>query len=347
MCAPGPARGGRGAGAGDGVTKFTQGDIVGVGCMVDSCRTCAACRAGNEQYCEGEHGFLATYNGPLKPDGTNTFGGYATRIVVTEDFVVRIPAGLEPHAAAPLLCSAVTTYSPLKRYRIGPGQTVGIVGIGGLGHIAIAIAKALGAEVVAFTRTAAKKSDAVRLGASEAVLSTDSAEMKRRAGTFDYILSTIPEAHDVNPYLKLLKTDGRITLVGVLAPVPDVQNNLLAFKRLSFGGSLIGSVAETQEILDFCATHGIAPLTELIALERINEAFDNVVRGAVRYRYVIAHDPPPPAQRSRRRVRPRRNVPGGLTPPGPPSVGRRRALGWRVPGRSRRDRRGDAPQPGC
>jgi len=289
-CVPGHELVGRVTHAGEHVTKFAQGDLVGVGCMVDSCRQCRSCRAGEEQYCEGPHGFLATYNGPFKPDGSNTFGGYTTSVVVDQDFVLRIPEGMDAKAAAPLLCSGVTTYSPMKRYKIGNGDKVGIVGIGGLGHVAIQIAKARGAEVVAFTRSPDKIADAKRFGASDAIVSTDEKAMATYAGKLDFVLSTIPESHDVNPYVKLLKRDGRITLVGVLAPIETpVDNSVLAFERLSFGGSLIGSIAETQEILDFCAAHGIAPQVETIALEQINEAFENVVAAKVRYRYVIEH----------------------------------------------------------
>ncbi len=287
-CLPGHEIVGVVAQAGAHVSKFKTGDVVGVGCMIDSCRHCRACREGDEQYCEGPHSWLATYNGWMKPDGSNTFGGYSTNLVVSEDFVLRIPDALDRKLAAPLLCAGVTTYSPMKRYEIGNGDKVGIVGIGGLGHVAIQIAKALGADVVAFTRTPAKCEDALAFGASDAVVSTDEQAMAKYAGKLDFVLSTIPETHDVNPYVKLLKRDGRITLVGVLAPIETPVNNMqLAFQRLSFGGSLIGSIEETQEVLDFCAAHKIAPRVELIPIERINEAFDKVVKGEVRYRYVI------------------------------------------------------------
>ena len=284
-CVPGHEIVGRVTAVGGHTTKFQVGDIAGIGCMVGSCGHCEACRAGDEQYCE--NGFLATYNGPMQPDGSNTFGGYTNRIVVDEKFVLRVPAGMDPKATAPLLCSAVTVFSPMKHYGVRTGDKVGIVGIGGLGHVAIKIAAALGAEVVAFTRTPAKVADARRFGATDVVVSTDEEAMSAHAGSFDFILSTIPEPHDVNPYVKLLKRDSRITLVGVLAPLEAVDNSQLAFKRQSLGGSLIGSLAETQEILDFCAAHKIASEVELITIDRINEAFDNVVRGDVRYRYVI------------------------------------------------------------
>jgi uncharacterized zinc-type alcohol dehydrogenase-like protein len=285
-CVPGHEIVGRVTAVGDHVTKFAEGDLVGVGCMVDSCGHCTSCQAGNEQYCE--NGFLATYNGPFKPDGSNTYGGYSTSVVVTEAFVLRIPDGLDPKAAAPLLCAGVTTFSPLKHFKIGTGHKVGVAGIGGLGHVAIQIAKALGAEVVAFTRSPEKRDDALRFGASDVVISTDDEAMKRHAGTFDFVLSTIPTSHDVNPYAALLKLDGRLTMVGALEPLqPPINNGPIAFKRQSIGGSLIGSIEETQEILDFCAAHGIQAQVEVIPAERINEAFDNVVDCKARYRYVI------------------------------------------------------------
>ena len=284
-CVPGHEIVGRVTAVGEHTTKFHVGDLAAVGCMVSSCGHCEACRAGDEQYCH--NGFLATYNGPMQPDGSNTFGGYTNRIVVEEKFVLRVPDGLDPKSTAPLLCSAVTVFSPMKHFQIGSGDKVGIVGIGGLGHVAVKIAAALGAEVVAITRTAGKKADARRFGASDVIVSTDEDAMSRHAGTFDFILSTIPEPHDVNPYVKLLKRDSRMTLVGVLAPLDGVDNSQLAFKRQSLGGSLIGSLEETQEILDFCAAHQIASEVEVISIDRINEAFEKVVRGEVRYRYVI------------------------------------------------------------
>jgi uncharacterized zinc-type alcohol dehydrogenase-like protein len=288
-CVPGHEIVGRVTSVGRHVTKFAAGDLVGVGCMVDSCRHCEACRNGDENYCEGPHGFLATYNGWMNnPDGTNTFGGYSSAVVVNEDFVLRIPAGLEAKLAAPLLCSGVTTFSPLKHFKIGHGDTIGVAGIGGLGHVAIQIAKALGATVVALTRNPDKAADAKRFGASDVVVWTDGNAMKPYAGKLDFILSTIPTSHPLDPFLALLKRDGRMTICGALEPMKDGYNNgPAAFHRISLGGSLIGSIEETQAILDLCAAHGIAPEIELIDADRINEAFDNIVDCKVRYRYVI------------------------------------------------------------
>ncbi len=287
-CLPGHEIVGHVAQTGEHVTKFKRGDAVGVGCMVDSCRSCAACQAGLEQYCEGPHGFLATYNGPFKADGSNTFGGYARNVVVREDFVLRIPEALDLASAAPLLCSGVTTFSPLRHWKIGAGHRVAIAGIGGLGHVAIQIAKALGAEVVAVTTSPQKADDAKRFGASEVIVSTDDAAMERNARSFDYLLSTIPEPHDINPYVKLLKRDGVMTIVGMLVPMAaPVETGDIAFARRSISGSLIGGIAETQEILDFCAEHNIRSQVEPIRLDEINGAFDRVVDKTVRYRYVI------------------------------------------------------------
>jgi uncharacterized zinc-type alcohol dehydrogenase-like protein len=287
-CLPGHEIVGHVTQAGEHVTKFKVGDAVGVGCMVDSCRNCTACQAGLEQYCEGPHGFLATYNGPFKADGSNTFGGYSTNVVVNEDFVLRIPEGMDLASTAPLLCSGVTTFSPLRHWKIGAGHKVAIVGIGGLGHVAIQIAKALGAEVVAVTTSPEKTEDAKHFGASDVIVSTDHAAMAKHARSFDYLLSTIPDPHDINPYVQLLKRDGIMTIVGMLAPMAaPIATGEIAFARRSVSGSLIGGIAETQEILDFCSEHGIRSHVQPIRLEEINDAFDRVVKKQVRYRFVI------------------------------------------------------------
>jgi uncharacterized zinc-type alcohol dehydrogenase-like protein len=284
-CLPGHEIIGRVVKTGSGVGKFKNGDIVGVGCMIDSCRECASCQEGLEQYCE--KGFLATYNGPFKPDGSNTFGGYSSNIVVNEDFVLRIPPNLKLSSVAPLLCAGVTTYSPLKHWNVKKGEKVGIVGLGGLGHVAVKLAHAMGAEVTVFTTSPEKKEDALRFGASQVVLSTDAAEMKKHEEKYSFILNTIPEKHEVDPYVKTLNRDGVMTMVGVLTSQPGWDHGQIAFKRRSLSGSLIGGIKETQEVLDFCSKHQIVPECEMIAMSEINKAFERMENGEVKYRFVI------------------------------------------------------------
>ena len=287
-CLPGHEICGRVSKVGNGVSKFREGDLVGVGCMIDSCSSCEACKQGLEQYCEGPKGWTATYNGPQIPDGSNTFGGYSNTIVVRQDFVLRIPDAIKPELAASILCAGVTTFSPLRHWKVGRGQTIGVVGLGGLGHMATKLARALGAEVVAFTRTPEKLEEARNLGASDAVLSTDKAAMGRHASSLDFVLSTIPEPHDVNPYLPLLKRDGHLVIVGLLAPFAAPVNSMqLVSRRRQIGGSLIGGIPETQEVLDFCAAHGIAPEIQIIPIDKINDAYDGMQDSEVRFRYVI------------------------------------------------------------
>lgn len=301
-CMPGHEIVGRVAKVGDGVTRFKAGDVVGVGCMIDSCRACEPCREGDEQYCEGPNSWLATYNGPMVPgamavDGKNTyghdntFGGYSNVIVVREEFVLTIPEGLDPAAAAPILCAGVTTYSPLKHWGVQAGDKVGVVGLGGLGHMAVKLARAMGAEVTVFTTSEDKESAAKSLGATEVVLEKDAKKQSKQllpfAGTFDFILSTIPEKHDVNPFIVLLKRDKTLCVVGALEPMAGVNNQPVAFHRRSVAGSLIGSLAETQEVLEFCAQHGIAPDIEIIPIQDINKAYKAIEDGDVRFRYVI------------------------------------------------------------
>ena len=285
-CLPGHEIVGRVARTGAAVTRFKAGDMVGVGCMVDSCGHCESCTEGLENYCE--NGFLATYNGPFKPDGSNTYGGYSNRIVVKEHFVLAIPEGMDPAGTASLLCAGVTTYSPLTHWKVGSGQKVAIVGFGGLGHVATQIGRALGAEVTVISTSPEKKGDALRLGASNFLDSTDKEAMEEAAGTFHFILSTIPTSHDPNPYAALLKRDGVLAIVGAIEPLKAPTNNMIgASHRVSVAGSLIGSIAETREVLEFCAKHGIVAQTEIIPIDEVNEAFDNVEKGKVRYRYVI------------------------------------------------------------
>lgn len=275
---------GRVTAVGSAVKKFQVGDTVGVGCLVDSCRTCPDCLAGLEQFCAG---MTMTYGSVDKHLGGGTLGGYSQAIVVTEDFVLRIPAILDPAAAAPLLCAGITTYSPLRRWKVGPGHTVGVVGLGGLGHMAIKLARAMGARVMLFTTSASKGADALRLGAHEVVLSTDPAQMQARAGTFDFILDTVSAAHDLGTYLVLLKRDGDLTLVGAPEKPLTVAPFPLIFPRRSISGSLIGGLPETQEMLDFCGRHGIASDIEKIRMDQINEAYERMLRRDVRYRFVI------------------------------------------------------------
>ncbi|PWB33955.1 hydroxyacid dehydrogenase [Pseudomonas sp. SDI] len=268
------------------VTRYKAGDLVGVGCMVDSCRHCEACAANLEQYCL--EGPTMTYATPDRVDGSNTMGGYSSSIVVSEHFVVRIPVGMDPANAAPILCAGITTYSPLKHYGIKPGDRVGILGMGGLGHMGIKFAKALGAEVTLFTRSPAKADEARRQGADHVVVSTDAAQMQAVAGHFDFLLDTIPVQHDLNPYLETLTFDGVHILVGLIEPVdPALHAANLVMKRRVLAGSLIGGIAETQEVLEFCATHGITCDIEMLDIREINQAYSRMIAGDVKYRFVI------------------------------------------------------------
>ena len=285
-CLPGHEIVGRVVKVGDHVTKFKAGDLAGVGCLIDSCQHCEPCKAGEEQYCEGEKGWTPTYNG-LKPDGTPTYGGYSNTIVVQENFVLKMPENLDIKAIAPLLCAGITTYSPMRHWGVKPGDKVGVVGFGGLGDMAIKLAKAMGASVVGFTTSAEKADDIRNSGADEVVISTDKEAMAKYASSFDFILSTIPTKHDVNPYIKLLKRDKTIVLVGALEPLEPIDHSQVVFHRRSISGSLIGGIAETQEVLDFCAEHGIVSDVEVIPIQTINQAYDRMLAGDVKYRFVI------------------------------------------------------------
>ncbi len=271
--------------AGKDVSKFKLGDLVGVGCMVDSCRECANCKDDLEQFCM--KGATFTYAGKDRHDGTPTQGGYSTQIVVDEAFVLRIPDNLDPAAVAPLLCAGITTYSPLKHWKIGKGSKVGVIGLGGLGHMALKLAHAFGAQVVQFTTSPSKREDALRLGADEVVLSNDPEQMKSHAGTFDFILDTVSAPHDLNVYLQMLKRDGTMTMVGLPDTPPTINGGALIFGRHSLAGSLIGGIAETQEMLDFCAKHDIVSDIEKIRIQDINEAYERMLKSDVRYRFVI------------------------------------------------------------
>jgi alcohol dehydrogenase (NADP+) len=284
-CVPGHEIVGRVTRVGSGAKKFKVGDTAGVGCMVDSCRTCENCKAGNEQYCLAFP--VLTYNGADKVLGGMTMGGYSSSIVVDEAFVLRIPAGLDPAAAAPLLCAGITTYSPLHHWKVGPGQKVGVVGLGGLGHMGVKFAKALGAQVVLFTTSPDKVKDGLRLGAHEVVISKNEDEMKRHHGSFNFILDAVSAQHDINAYLMQLKLDGTLCLVGAPEHPLPVSAFPLLFPRRNFAGSAIGGITETQEMLDFCAKHGIASDIEIIPIQKINEAYDRLLKQDVRYRFVI------------------------------------------------------------
>ncbi|MFH0878679.1 MAG: NAD(P)-dependent alcohol dehydrogenase [Lentisphaerota bacterium] len=284
-CVPGHEIVGRVTRVGARVTKFKTGDLSAVGCLVDSCRTCSSCQAGVEQYCLSFPTF--TYNGVDKHMGGHTFGGYSTSVVVDEAFVLRVPAGLDLAATAPLLCAGITTYSPLRHWKVGPGQKVGIVGLGGLGHMAVKFARAFGAHVVLFTTSPGKVADGLRLGAHEVVVSKDADAMSKHQGSFNFILDAVSAQHDINAYLSLLKLDGTLTLVGAPEqPLPVAAFNLLLPRR-TFAGSCIGGIAETQEMLDFCAAHKIVSDIELIPMQKINEAWDRLLKQDVRYRFVI------------------------------------------------------------
>ncbi|MBO9201984.1 MULTISPECIES: NAD(P)-dependent alcohol dehydrogenase [Niastella] len=266
------------------VTKFKVGDLAAIGCIVDSCGHCHQCDNGEEQFCE--KGWTVVFNAPDKVLGGQTYGGFSEKIVAKANYVLKMPENIDLAASAPILCAGITVYSPLKHWKIGAGTKVGIIGIGGLGHMAIKIAKAMGAYVVVFTTSTSKIDDAKKLGADEAVLSTDKAQMKAQAG-FDMILDTVSAKHDVNTYLNALKVDGSLVLVGL----PNQPLEIGAFNvvngRKSFSGSNIGGIAETQEVIDFCASHNITADIELITVDQINEAFERLEKGDVKYRFVI------------------------------------------------------------
>jgi uncharacterized zinc-type alcohol dehydrogenase-like protein len=284
-CVPGHEVVGRVVKTGRAVTKFKEGDSAAVGCMVDSCRNCSACRAGEEQYCDSFP--TLTYNGEDKHLGGITYGGYSESIVVDEAFVLRLSNKLNLAGAAPLLCAGITTYSPLRHWKVGKGQKVGVVGLGGLGHMGVKFARAFGADVVLFTTSPNKTADALRLGAHEVVVSKNEAEMQKHLQTFDFILDTVSAEHNLNVYIDLLKRDGTLTLVGAPEqPLPIAVFGLLT-KRRQFAGSSIGGIRETQEMLDFCAEHDITADVELIRSQQINEAYERLLKSDVKYRFVI------------------------------------------------------------
>ena len=269
---------------GDKVTRWHVGDVVGVGCFVDSCRQCAACKAGEEQYCE--NGMTPTYNGRERDGKTPTFGGYSTRITVNEDYVVRIPDGIPLEGAAPLLCAGITTYSPLRYFGVKAGDKVAIVGLGGLGHMGVKLAKAMGTHVTVLSHTPAKREDAMQLGADDFLATNDPKVLAQNKNRFDFILDTVSAAHDYNAYLRMLRLDGTMVLVGIPDPSP-VSAGPLVSRRRRLAGSSIGGIRETQEMLDFCADHGLQADVEVIAIADINEAYERMLRSDVRYRFVI------------------------------------------------------------
>ncbi|MGP0076241.1 MAG: NAD(P)-dependent alcohol dehydrogenase [Bryobacteraceae bacterium] len=283
-CVPGHEIVGRVNRVGSAVTKFKSGDIAAVGCMVDSDRTCPECQAGLEQFCP--NGTL-TYNAPDKHLGGVTYGGYSNSIVVDERFVLRVPSNLNLAGAAPLLCAGITTYSPMRHWGVTKGKKVGVVGLGGLGHMAVKIAHALEAHVVVFTTSPSKKEDARRLGADEVVVSRNADEMRKHTGSFDFILDAVSAQHDINAYIEMLRRDGNITMVGAPDKPLPVSVFGLIFKRRSFSGSPIGGIPETQEMLDFCGAHNIVADVEVIPIQKVNEAYERLLKSDVKYRFSI------------------------------------------------------------
>jgi uncharacterized zinc-type alcohol dehydrogenase-like protein len=269
---------------GSAVKKFKVGDVAGVGCFVDSCRTCENCRAGEEQYCNNQ--LVLTYASPGK-DGLITYGGYSNNLIVDENYALRISPKLDPAAAAPLLCAGITTYSPLKHWKIGQGHKVGVIGLGGLGHMALKFGCSFGARVVQFTTSLSKKADALKLGADEVVLSTDPKAMLAHANSFDLIIDTVSAPHDSNAYISLLKLNGTLVMVGLPDKISELQPFNFVLKRRSLAGSAIGGIRETQEMLDYCAEHGIAADIEVIPIQKINEAYERMLKSDVKYRFVI------------------------------------------------------------
>ncbi|MES2512566.1 MAG: NAD(P)-dependent alcohol dehydrogenase [Bacteroidota bacterium] len=285
-CVPGHEIVGKVTKVGSSVTKFKTGDTVGVGCLVDSCSTCHSCKNDLEQYCS--NGFTGTYNAEDKHLGGHTFGGYSEKIVVKQNFVLKVPANIELAASAPLLCAGITTWSPLKHWNVTKGTKVAVVGLGGLGHMAIKLAKALGADVTLFSRSKSKIQDAKELGADKVIISTEESEMETATGQFDLIIDTVPYVHDINPYISALSISGTLVLVGYLGPLDPLVNSApMILGRKSVAGSVIGGIKETQEMLDFCGEHGIVSEIEVINMQDINTAYERMIKSDVKYRFVI------------------------------------------------------------
>ena len=270
---------------GDEVKNYKVGDLVGVGCMVDSCQECGACEEDMEQFCD--NGMVGTYNGKDKHTGERTSGGYATNIVVREEFVLKVPSNLEVEKVAPLLCAGITTFSPLNHWGVKKGNKVGVIGLGGLGHMGIKFAHSMGAETIMITTSPGKAEDAKRLGADSVLISKDEDEMAKHKNSFDFLLNTVPVGHDINPYLKLLKRDSTMVMVGAIEPLEPMNGGNLIMGRKRVAGSLIGGIKETQEMLDFCGENNITPDIELIEMKEINKAFERVQDNDVKYRFVI------------------------------------------------------------
>ena len=270
---------------GKNVSNFKEGDLVGVGCMVDSCQECDSCKEDLEQFCE--NGATLTYNSKDEHLGGHTFGGYSEQIVVDKEFVLKVPENIDAKAAAPLLCAGITTYSPLRHWNVKKGDKVGVIGLGGLGHMGVKFAHAIGAHVVMITTSPSKSEDAKKLGADEVLISKNEEDMKKQAGTFDFLLNTVPVGHDMNPYVALLKRDATMVLVGAIEPLDPVHGGGLIGGRKRIAGSVIGGIKETQEMLDFCGEHNIVSDIEMIDMDSINTAFDRVVKSDVKYRFVI------------------------------------------------------------
>lgn len=287
-CVPGHEISGVVTAVGEGVSKFKEGDRVGVGCMINSCQVCEPCERGEENYCDGPIGFTLTYNGTTKPSDIKTYGGYTTDIVVREEFVLRVPDAIKSEIVGPILCAGITVYAPMKHWKLKEGQRLGVAGIGGLGHMAIKIGKALGAEVVAFTRSPEKKDDILKMGADEVIISTDDEQMKSAAQSLHMLINTIPVPHDIAPYIALMRSDSALIVVGNLISIPEFSPASLVFQRITLAGSLIGGIADTQEVLDLCAEHNISPEIKMIGIDEINDVFDTLANGGDgEFRHVI------------------------------------------------------------
>lgn len=287
-CVPGHEIVGEVTEIGSGVSKFKVGDLIGVGCMVNSCRECDYCNDGLENYCQGPKSCTLTYNGPKNPDGTNSYGGYSTHMIVREEFGITVPTNIDPRYVGPIMCAATTVYAPMKHWKLQKGQTLGVVGIGGLGHMAVKIGKALGAKVVAFTEHSHKRDAILQLGADEVVVHSDETQMKNVEKSIDLIINTIPYPHDIGKFLSVMKTDTTIVVVGNFIEFPKFVPGPMVFERIQIAGSLIGGVHETQEILDLCAQHDIKPEIEVIDIDRINEVFHTLRKNKdTEFRHVI------------------------------------------------------------